>query len=100
MRTANGVELNIKESIYKFEFQEYIFYFSSEFYLKRFKDKVEEFIKLENIKLKNKYKVNIDLSLYFAVCLYKKIEKRGFYITHKEMKFKITELSTFYGKVY
>ena len=81
MKTKNGVELNIKESEYKIKIYNYNFYFSSAFYLKKFKEEVFEFVEMENIKFNNKYKVKFDLRLYFAIVLFKRIEKRGFYIT-------------------
>ena len=36
LKTKNGVELNLKESDYYFEFARAVFYFSSEFNLNRF----------------------------------------------------------------
>lgn len=83
MKTKNGVELNLKESNYCFEFNHAVFYFSSKFNLCRFKNSVETFIEMEHAKIINRYKVNINLKLYLAISLYKKIEKRGFRIVQK-----------------
>ena len=78
MKTKNGIELNLKESDYKFEFYNAVFYFSSKFYLDNFKNLLEDYIEIEQTKIINKYKVEINLKLYLAIALYKKIEKRGF----------------------
>ena len=83
MKTKNGVELNLKESDYCFEFARAVFYFSSEFNLNRFKNSVISFIEMEQAKIINRYKVNINLKLYLALSLYKKIEKRGFRVIQK-----------------
>lgn len=56
------------------------FYFSSSFNKERFLRSYEQYILEENIKIKNKYHVNIKLDTYLLVALYKKIEKRGFKI--------------------
>lgn len=80
MKTKNGIYLNLKESEYKIEQFGYIFYFSSEFYLNKFKVELKDYLQMENSKIIMKYKINIDLSNYLAVSLYKRIEKRGFYI--------------------
>lgn len=80
MLTRNGIQLNLKESEYTFVFGDYMFYFSSVFYKEKFISDLPLFISSEVIKLKNKYKINIDGDLFFAISLYKKIEKRGFYI--------------------
>ena len=78
MKTKNGVELNLQESDYKFEFCHAVFYFSSDFNLQRYKNSVIQFIEMEQAKIINRYKVDIDLFYYLAISFYKKIEKRGF----------------------
>lgn len=94
MLTYGGVELDIKNSNFKVKYADYVFYFSSEFYKKKFESNVDNFVKVENIKIQNKYKVKIDLKQYFAVVYYKLVEKRGFYIakiigSDKLPKFKV-----------
>lgn len=80
MKTKTGIYLNLNESEYFVNLAELTFYFSSELYRNKFKKLVPEFIKNENIKMNIKYDININLDLYFAISLYKKIEKRGFRI--------------------
>lgn len=72
----------IEDSIYYTDRKGLRFYFSSEFNKQRFLNSLEEYIKNENRKLTNRYKVSIDLVQYMALSLYKKIEKRGFRVYH------------------
>lgn len=84
MKTQNGIELKIEESKFIYEFLGYLFYFSSEFYLNKFKNNVLNYIEEEKIKLFNKYKIKNLFDLYLSFAFYKRIEKRGFYIVHKK----------------
>lgn len=78
MLTRNGVELNLEESIYKYNYKGLTFYFSSMFYLKKFEKEVKNYIDNESKKMYNKFKVNVDYTILFSLALYKSIEKRGF----------------------
>lgn len=95
MQTQNGIELNLQESKYKHEYNNFIFYFSSKSYLEKFKKNLSEYILMESYKIKNKYNIHINFSLFLAVALYKKIEKRGFRIIHKDMGYIISENTVF-----
>lgn len=81
MQTKNGIELDLKNSNYVYEYNNFKFYFSSELYLKKFTENLSYFIFMETTKIINKYRVKINLNFYFAISLYTKIEKRGFYVT-------------------
>lgn len=83
MLTRNGIELNIEKSEYTYHYNDLIFYFSSMFYLNKFKKELKNFIETETKKLYNKFKVNVDYSLLLSIALYKRIEKRGFYVLTK-----------------
>lgn len=100
MQTQNGIELNLNKSRFSFQYKDYIFYFSSKLYLEKFRTNVDEYILLETLKLKNKYKVANNFSLFLAVSLYKKIEKRGFRVVHKNMGFIINENSVFNAEMF
>lgn len=76
--TKGGIFLDIKESNYNVTKYGLIFYFSSKFYMEKFKENVEKYVQNETLKFKNRYKVNVNLNKIFAVSLYKKIEKRGY----------------------
>lgn len=86
---------NIMESEYKTSFGGFIFYFTSEFYKNKFENEVENYIESEEIKIRNKYKVDLSLSLYLAISLYKKIEKRGFRVFDNIRKVPITPFTSF-----
>lgn len=69
---------NILDSDYAFNFQRFTFYFSSKFYIEKFKKELYNYIDIERLKLNNKYGVELESTEYLALSLYKKIEKRGF----------------------
>lgn len=82
MKTKNGIELDLKNSSYIYDYNNLKFYFSSELYLKKFQENLSYYIFMETTKIINKYKVKINLNLYLAISFYQKIEKRGFYIKY------------------
>lgn len=86
MVTKGGICLNLKESEYTYLRFGLKFYFSSKVYREKFILKLADFIKEENLKLKNKYGINCDFTIYLAISYYQKIEKRGFYIKSLEGK--------------
>ena len=89
MQTYRGVYLDIKESDIYGVYENYKFFFSSLFNKNRFINRLNEYITLENTKIKNKYKIDkINLDLFFAIVFYTKIEKRGFKIVDMK-RFKI-----------
>lgn len=95
MKTKNDIYLDIKESDYSFNFKGLSFFFSSKFYLKKFSDLVENYINEETLKLQNKYKMKINMELYFMLVLYNKIEKRGFRVYDIETGKEISRKSSF-----
>lgn len=82
IKTSRGIYHNLNETTYKYELDELIFYFSSEFNLKRFKNNVKDYVDLENFKLMNKYRLQLNLSNMLSIAYYKKIEKRGFRVEY------------------
>ena len=91
MKTARGVYTNISESEYKLIVNGLVYYFSSMFYLNKFKNNVKEFVETETLKFNHKYKVQMSLDLYFTICYYKQVEKRGFLIYDPFTEKEITE---------
>lgn len=89
MKTKNGIELDLKNSSYIYDYNKYKFYFSSKFYLKKFQENLSYYLFMETTKIINKYKVKINLNLFLAISLYQKIEKRGFYIKYENEEIKI-----------
>ena len=70
---------DVKYSSYKDSYADICFHFSSLFNLRRFRSGIEKFVNEEELKIRNKYQLEIDLKKYLAIAYYKKIEKRGFY---------------------
>ena len=91
MLTEGGICLNLNESEYKLSIEGLTFYFSSKVYLEKFKNKVKEFISLETAKIYVRYKINLNLDIYFMIALYIRIEKRGFRIYDEINKKEITK---------
>ena len=80
MLTRNGIELDIEKSKYKYTYKGLTFYFSSMFYLNKFKREIQNYIDNETKKLYNKFKINADFTILLSVALYMRIEKRGFQV--------------------
>ena len=83
MQTRNGIELDITKSNYRYDYNGLEFYFSSEFYLRKFRENLHYYLFTENTKITGRYQVKANLTLFLAIALYKKIEKRGFYIIYR-----------------
>ncbi len=74
---------NIDDSPYYLEIENFTFYFSSAFYQHNFKLKLPGYLREEEYKMRNRYKIiNSEffdlLKEVLMISLYKKIEKRGF----------------------
>lgn len=95
MLTKNGIQLDIEKSEYTFLIDNLNFYFSSEFYKNKFINELSIYTSSECIKLKNKFRVNFSESLFFAICLYKRIEKRGYFIKNLTTGQALSENPTF-----
>ena len=70
---------DVKYSSYIDYYADICFHFSSLFNLRRYRAGIEEFVNEEELKIRNKYQLEIDMKKYLAIAYYKKIEKRGFY---------------------
>ena len=86
----NKVYQDINESPYYVEIDDFTFYFSSDFYRKKFKNSVYSYVKEEEFKLRNRYHIlNINffnlLKEVLMISLYKKIEKRGFRVYKEDL---------------
>lgn len=79
---------DISQSMYHYKYDKLDFYFSSYFYLEKFKKLVPNYIKDETMKLQIKYKCLIVCDEMLLISLYKKIEKRGYRVLYngKELK--------------
>lgn len=72
---------NIKETVFNYEIYDLCFHFSSLFNKNRFEQNVQTYCNIEEMKIINKYQLQIDIKKYLAIAFYKKIERRGFYIS-------------------
>lgn len=79
----NIVYNDLNESNYCFKYDDFKFYFSSNFYLEKFEREYVNFIKDETMKLKIKFKCNIFADYLILLLLYQRIEKRGFRVENK-----------------
>lgn len=89
MKTYYGTFTDIEESDITCIFDKYTLYFTSEFNKNKFIKEVKDYIYIEELKIKTRYNLNIYLGCYFALVLYKKIQKKGTKvvnnITHKKI---------------
>ena len=60
MKTNRGIYLDLDESTYVYEFESLKFYFSSIVYLKKFVAQLPTYTRNEILKLKTKYKCNLN----------------------------------------
>lgn len=74
---------NIEESKFSFDTGSMIFFFSSELYLNKFRERVESNREELKFKLSSRYNIDFEAIDYFDIILYDKIEKRGFKILSK-----------------
>lgn len=77
---SSNVCYNLVKSQYITEYKGYTFYFSSYFNNQRFKSKLLDYVEKETLKLNAKYRTTFNAEPIIALCLYRIIEKRGFYV--------------------
>lgn len=94
MKTKRGVYQDISESDYYYDLDGVRYYFSSEFNLNRYKERVNDYVNNEIIKLKYRFRVNCSFDLYFQLAYYKKIEKRGYRVVELSTNRAITKETT------
>lgn len=86
---------DIEDSKYYVEVGKLRLYFSSEFNLERFSKGYENYIKEENLKIENKYHVNLLANYYLLISFYNKIEKRGFRVENSVTNARVSKNLTF-----
>lgn len=91
MKSKRGVYLDIYESDYYYDLDGVRYYFSSQLYLNKFKDNVMNYVNENSIKLKLRYKINLNFDLFLTLSYYKKVEKRGFRVVELSTERKITK---------
>ncbi len=87
MKTYGGIYTDINESDYSYEFKDLKFFFSSQFYMKKFDNNVRKYIDIQKQILYNKYRIPLEIlaniELYLAIAYYRTTEKRGFKVLDK-----------------
>lgn len=91
MKSKRGVYLDIYESDYYYDLDGVRYYFSSQLYLNKFKDNVMNYVNENSIKLKLRYKINLNFDLFLTLSYYRKVEKRGFRVVELSTERKITK---------
>ena len=86
MLTRKGIEKDLTQSKYICIYDDLVFYFSSELYLRNFKKLINEYIHKYSFYLNKKFKLNINSEKYLAISCYKLIEKRGFRVFDRTIK--------------
>lgn len=96
MVTVNGIYNNIDESTYYSDIVDnnktYRFYFSSQSYVKKFEERINEYIITESQKLNLKYNSKIEASIMLIFNFYSKLETRGFRVQVDEKVLKESPL--------
>ena len=78
------VYYNLYESEYHYKFKRFEFVFSSKLYINNFIKQLENYVYIENEKIRAKYQIELEANEYLALSLYKKIEKRGFLVYYND----------------
>lgn len=85
---SNIVYHNLSKSPFVLEIRNYKFYFSSAFHKNKYVRGIDKYILEENVKFKNKYKIDIELEDIFILAYYIKCETRGFYAFKNNVELK------------
>ena len=91
MRTYYGTFTDINESDIIAIYNNYKFYFTSNFNKTKFIENVDYYVNLEEIKFNNKYGLTANMKDYFSIWYYKKVQKRGTRIEYLNNKKKIND---------
>lgn len=82
---------DLTESTYRLDYKRFTFYFSSKFYIDKYKKELDNFVNIEDKKIYSRYRVVLECTEYLALSLYKKIEKRGFRVNFMGVEIKENE---------
>ena len=93
MLTKNGICYDLDITPYAVETETGIYYFSSRFYMEKFKEELKQNRDTINSSLKNRFNVSIVFNSLCDIVLYSRIEKRGFKIYRNGVFYKcLTEV--------
>lgn len=80
---ANIVYYELEDSPFFLRIDDFMFYFSSKFYMDKFNSEYKEYIRNETLKLNVRYKMIVYADEMLLLSFYKNIEKRGFKVKYK-----------------
>ena len=80
---ANIVCYELEDSPFFLRIDEFMFYFSSDFYKKKFENEYKEYLRNETLKLNVRYKMIVCADEMLLLSFYKMVEKRGFKVKYK-----------------
>ena len=80
---ANIVCYELEDSPFFLRIDDFMFYFSSDFYRDKFSKTYKDYIRSETLKLNVKFKMIVDADEMLLLSYYKMIEKRGFKVQYK-----------------
>lgn len=83
---ANIVCYELEDSPFFLRIDDFMFYFSSAFYQKKFEDGYKEYIRSETLKLNVRYKMIVYADEMLLLSFYKTVEKRGFKVKYKGVR--------------
>lgn len=84
MKTLRGIYLDIEESTYSLEYNDFTLYFTSQTTKGRFFARINEYKKQLQDKLQKIY--TLDYEKLIVLSLYKKLEKRGFRVYYNNKR--------------
>lgn len=85
MVTRRGIEKDLTQTKFTCTYDNLVFYFSSEFYLRNFKKLINDYVRKYSYYLNKKFKLNVNSEYFLAISCYKLIEKRGFRVFDKNI---------------
>ena len=80
---ANIVFYELENSPFFLRIEDFMLYFSSDFYKKKFEEGYKDYIRNETLKLNVRYKMIVYADEMLLLSFYKTIEKRGFKVKYK-----------------
>ena len=80
---ANMVYYELDTSPFFLRIDNFMFYFTSKFYMEKFNNGYKEYVRSETLKLNVKYRMIVYADEMLLLSYYRQIEKRGFKVKYK-----------------
>lgn len=91
MKSRNGIYYNLYESEYHLKINGVTYWFSSELYKRKFIERYIEERDILNYAQSKRFKINLNLNILADIRTYSSIEKRGFLIEIKGVRYTCLE---------